>query len=148
MRGPDSQSSNYCAVTNNRRGRARAIIFSAAVVIAILLSAAPARALEIDPPTRGELAALVTAQSMLLTDMFLTLDIKNHYGYSEYNTLILGPHPSDARVIGSFIGYEALLTVTWLLLPSGLRYVPPSLVIGFQTLNIAHNWSIGLRFST
>ena len=123
-------------------------MFGVALVSLILVSAKPARALGIDRPNSGEIAALVTAQTMLLADMFLTLDIKNHYGYTEYNTLIMGPHPSDARVIGAFVGYEALLTVTWLLLPSGLRYVPPSLVIGFQTLNIAHNWSIGLRFST
>lgn len=126
----------------------RTLMFTPALVVLVLISARPAHALEIDPPTRGEVAALVTAQTMLLADMFLTLDIKNHEGYSEYNTMILSAHPSDARVIGAFIGYEALLTASWLLLPRGLRYVPPSLVIAFQTLNIAHNWSIGLRFST
>ena len=84
-------------------------------------------------------------------DMLTTLDIKHHHDMWEINP-VMGRHPSDAKVLTYFAVTD--------LLHAGITYelvehnAPKALVkgweyfsIGFESGYVAHNLSMGLRFS-
>lgn len=79
-----------------------------ALIAFLLLSITTTRAIgsEIDlTPTDQWLRAASTMT--LLGDMMQTLDIKNHENSYETN-IILGRHPSDAKVVGYFVSLAAV----------------------------------------
>ena len=84
-------------------------------------------------------------------DMLTTLDIKHHPNLYETNVL-LGEHPSDAKVIGFFVAGDLLhAAVTYGLVdndaPKPLVKAWEYITIGVETGYAAHNLSLGLRFS-
>jgi hypothetical protein len=90
-------------------------------------------------------------QGAALADMLTTLDIKNHPGIHETNPL-MGPHPSDDRVLGYFAAYDLLhYGITRILVdlnaPRSLVTVWELGTIGYETDLVVHNYRLGLRFA-
>ena len=91
--------------------------------------------------------------ALFVADTLQTLDIKNHKGMYETNP-ILGKHPSDANVIGYFIGTFAIHTGVSYYLPD-LLFEPKTaslfrkgiitLSIGVESAVIYNNYQIGVR---
>jgi hypothetical protein len=84
-------------------------------------------------------------------DMLTTLDIKHHPHLQEENA-ILGPHPSDAKVVAYFAGTTLLHALITKELVAG--DVPAPIIRGWEYVTIgmeagcvANNLRIGLRFS-
>ena len=90
-------------------------------------------------------------QGAALADMLTTLDIKNHPGIHETNPL-MGPHPSDGRVLGYFAAYDLLhYGITRILVDLNasrpLVTVWELGTIGYETDLVVHNYRLGLRFA-
>jgi len=85
----------------------------------------------------------VTANS---ADMLTTLDIKNVPYHYETN-VIMGPHPSDAVVIGYFLAVDALEGVIGYMLPPVLRKTLFMVDIGVESYVTVNNFHMGLRFA-
>jgi hypothetical protein len=81
-----------------------------------------------------------------LVDMFTTLDIKNNSNVYETNP-VLGPHPSDIKVISIFALGMGLTYEVATLLPKDFRraFQIVSTVIELKCVN--NNLSIGLLFA-
>jgi len=89
-------------------------------------------------------------QASAVADMMTTLDIKNHPELEEANP-ILGPHPSDRKVLAYFAATGALhYFVTRELVdqgaPRGLIDAWELISTSFEIGCTAHNYSAGLRF--
>lgn len=87
----------------------------------------------------------------LVADALTTLDIKNHPGFTEANS-ILGKHPSDARIVGYTVAVAVIhMAITRQMVDGG---APPKLIAAWEWLStgvevgcVGHNLSIGLRFA-
>ena len=83
-------------------------------------------------------------------DCSTTLDIKNHKNLQEENP-ILGPHPSDGKIIGACTASMLIHSaITYELVDQG---VPQAIIKTWEWISIgveagfaAHNYSLGLRF--
>jgi hypothetical protein len=82
-------------------------------------------------------------------DMLTTLDIKEHPNLQETNKM-LGPHPSDAKVIGYFTAGAAVhAAVTHLLQEHAPAWTVPlweAVTIGSEAATVRSNLALGLRF--
>lgn len=83
-------------------------------------------------------------------DMLTTLDIRHHHPELVENNVVLGEHPSDAKVIGWFVGTDALHWAITRELVNG--DVPRPLINAWECVSIgieagfaARNYSLGLR---
>jgi hypothetical protein len=90
-------------------------------------------------------------QASAAADMLTTLDIKNHPNLQESNP-IMGPHPSDGRVLAYFAGYDLLhYGITRILVdvnaPRALVTGWELFTIGYETDLVVHNYRFGLRFA-
>lgn len=91
--------------------------------------------------------------ALFVADALQTLDIKNHKSMYETNP-ILGKHPSDAEVMGYFIGTFAIHSVVAYYLPD-LLFKPKTaslfrkgiitLSIGVESAVIHHNYQMGIK---
>ena len=89
-------------------------------------------------------------QGAAIADMMTTLDIKNHPNLQEEN-VILGPHPSDGKVLAYFAATGGLHYLITRELVNG--NAPKPLVSAWELISTsfeisyaAHNYSLGLRF--
>jgi hypothetical protein len=83
-------------------------------------------------------------------DMLTTLDIKEHANLQETNKM-LGPHPSDAKVIGYFTAGAAVhALITHELQEHGApRWITNGwelVTIGSEAATVRSNLALGLRF--
>ena len=88
-------------------------------------------------------------QGFAVADMLTTLDIAKHPGYTEMNP-ILGPHPSDGRVVGYFaltglLHYGITRALVMGDMPRPLIQVWEATGIALEAGMVGHNYSIGLR---
>lgn len=60
--------------------------------------------------------ALFLAEFFLAWDLFQTLDIKNHPQLVETN-ILLGPHPSDAKIVAYFVFVIIATLFFWAVIP-------------------------------
>jgi len=109
----------------------------------LLLAAAPARAL--DPWTWQDTAWEATFISLVLIDVGETralMDGRHH----ELNPIV-GPHPSESRLVGlAFAGVVTHAGVAYLL-PHGWRRGWQAIGIGIEVAAVGHNATLGLRLS-
>jgi hypothetical protein len=126
------------------------LIAWALIVLTVLgiLSMSKAHADELDT-RRPTPATEWVFDAALAADMLTTLDIKDHPKIQEENP-ILGPRPSDGKVLAYFAAGAAL---HWMLTRELLNgNVPQPLITAWELTSIGveagfagHNYSIGLR---
>lgn len=94
------------------------------------------------------LALHLLAQQSLATDFAQTLLIKNHRDQHESNP-ILGPHPSDAKVLAYFAAHAALQEAIYRLAPRNVSILTSIGTIAVEVPMIEKNFKnfkLGLRF--
>lgn len=124
--------------------------------VAILLALSlphPARA---DAREVVDASLLVAAEAALAVDMLQTLDIKNHPWRSWYyqgtvllqetreSNPLLGPHPSDAKVIAYFAGCGTATYLAWRWLPRPWRTLLPVALLAVEVPLLASNARNGM----
>lgn len=82
---------------------------------------------------------------LLVLDCLQTLDIKNHPNIFEINK-ILGPHPSDKKIIVYFIVWLIGFPLLCLSLPSIiLQGALIAIVAGIESWCLINNYRLGLK---
>lgn len=89
------------------------------------------------------LAAVI---ALLVLDCLQTLDIKNHPGVYEKN-VILGRHPSDAKIMVYFSAWIAIAILSMVFLSQELMLLLFSIIFVVQIKVIYDNKRLGLRFT-
>ncbi len=79
-------------------------------------------------------------------DMLTTLDIKN-VPYTHETNIIMGPHPTDAKVIGYFAAVDVLEGLIGYALPPVARKALFTIDIGVESYMAYHNYNMGLKFA-
>src|SRR5437870_526002 len=95
-------------------------IVTVAFALATASGAHAADPLEWESPTRWQVVPLALAETAILLDGLQALDIKNHPGRTEGNPL-LGPHPSDLRILALTGLAMGGVGAGWYALPPALR---------------------------
>jgi hypothetical protein len=120
---------------------------SALVAIVLVLISSSARAEESDwfqPPRWHEAVLMGSAELLVAVDILQTLDMNRRGNGIERNPL-LGPHPSDARIIALGITGGLGTAALWYSLPHEWRWLVPCLLIGAEAAVIYGNAQAGLR---
>ncbi|MGZ6124782.1 MAG: hypothetical protein ACXWLR_07470 [Myxococcales bacterium] len=99
-----------------------------------------------EPPAASETALLVGAEALIVVDALQTLDVKNHPDLHEMNAL-LGPHPTDARILGMSAAAMVGTAVAWYLLPEPWRNVLTGGIVAYEVPNTVKNAMLGCRIA-
>jgi hypothetical protein len=97
-----------------------------------------------EPLSESEIALEAAFLAAMAIDYGQTLDIKNHYGMYEKNSL-LGRHPSDSRITNYFLGAAIGHVAVTYLMPRKYRPAWQWGTLGLQIGTIYRNHQIGLR---
>ena len=118
------------------------------IVLSLLLfpKIADAGSLFFQPFSGTDYALYGLAVTANTTDMLTTLDIKNVPSLHETN-VIMGPHPSDAVVIGYFLAVDALEGAIGYMVPPVMRKTLFMVDIGVESYFTVNNFHLGLRFA-
>jgi len=107
----------------------------------------PAKEEKVDQKGLNKKYYLATSSTLLLVDMFQTLDIaENPDKFYETNP-VLGDHPSKEEVYTYFASALVLNYLAWKYLPEPWWKVQQGLVMAIQVGVIANNVNLGIGFS-
>jgi len=82
-------------------------------------------------------------EGALALDMFQTLSLRNDSRFYETNRF-LGPHPSEAGVVGYFAGWMAVHAAVAYLLPQPWRAAWQCVDLQYEAMTIGNNAELGI----
>lgn len=98
-----------------------------------------------EKPSKGDWQLFIASQVMIVTDLSLSLHLKNLPELRETN-LILGSHPSGFKLVGYTLLVEAVYIPLWYYLPNPYRNLLAGGVFGVECYVSINNLFLTVRF--
>jgi hypothetical protein len=116
-------------------------------MLLVLLISGTAAADRWRPPNASEIVMLGIQHSLIIVDVWQTLDLRNHPEAIEVNPL-LGKHPSTSVLLLAGAGSIAATSVAWYALPPPWRSFLPGVVsvILFRAVVVNRSNGMVMRF--